>query len=1127
MNETMSYNTPYDPRESVVLSPRPTLELRRGGSSRHSNSTLTLSAAWASLPNPCKIFLALCVFQAFTMGSFASIELVKEGTTNLQDLVLLLVSSVMFLCIVVDAFWHENAYQLLVSMASGGLNLAQLVIYSTSLSAGRDSVSITVACVCALLQLILLGLTRWAYLGFGWRMYSKLAGDMRRPNIERTRNASLRRDRFLALAKIDIQLMVLLLIVGIINGINAGGSTYLPSLLVASTVGMTAAGVWLGVCWLAVTHGRPRLSLFAEFTHPFIYIVAASYMFSSVYYGDKLVQIHGQAYLLAFPVLFLIGRTLVWWDARLLSGSDLAIMHRDLYGKLPEGGHGRLDKLTMNMANKDKETTLPTNNSSSSPVRVPSALVPLIRGSWLLKMPSQEGISFGKSSGKFNNDNNKNKNRFLLLNALLSTFGFGRSGRWRFFQLSHDGSTLRWDWRKYVLLMHVESVHACVEDLTITLKFTLEPDLRLRCKDKETHADWARGLTLVVMMLGNPDGLEGNGATRVDSATATTAAKQPPSPPKLLNRLTSGSLRASAAGLVTKDALRLAAFQARKAFSDQSENSLSDDEDDPEHGECMSKLKDDGAYKESRIDGRDGVVTPTGRHTISLHAHAGAVVQRRRGSGQVGGLPGSHASTRSPFSPQISDLMRSESARVADIEMGLRGSPQARSASFTGESPTKRISLSMRRHENILFQDHLGRRSSFSKGNPHVFLNSAITTQAAVASTLPSPLRRGTTVQDLIYEHEKDDGKLEETLEATPERSQQSYASQRSDSQCSVSSQSQGSPSPSHNSQSLALTRSVSINVEMIDFNGLSFGKMLGQGAEGPVYAAWYHETPVAVKRATCQTEIDVHLHAGWHDNVVNLRGLAHNGGHCYLVMELCPRGTLDMLIHKGALSASSTIDPTKLLPIARAIARGMLHLHCRLPPIFHRDLKPANIFIGHGFVMKIGDFGMARYAVERHSTLPASGTNYNGRLDRTLTPGVIGTAAYSAPEVLSPTTPRAGSPQQDPTIMLKADVYSFGVILWELLSRKRPFADMDGFQIQTQWVLDPESMRFSALEVPEGLDAPGRKAWKLLSNLSVQCTSWDPQERPDFSAIVGLINEALGGGGSPMKKNSKLLSPF
>ena len=123
--------------DEAVLSPRPR-EAKgvRGGllASSSSSPSLSVTQLWASLPNPCKIFLGLCVMQACTMGSFASIELVKEGTSNYQDLIMLLVSAVMFLCIVVDAFWHENAYQLLVSMASGGLNLAQLVIYATSLS---------------------------------------------------------------------------------------------------------------------------------------------------------------------------------------------------------------------------------------------------------------------------------------------------------------------------------------------------------------------------------------------------------------------------------------------------------------------------------------------------------------------------------------------------------------------------------------------------------------------------------------------------------------------------------------------------------------------------------------------------------------------------------------------------------------------------------------------------------------------------------------------------------------------------------------------------------------------------------------------------------------------------------
>ena len=104
------------------------------GANRVTDERLGFWDLWRSLPKPCKLFLVLCVVQAFVIGSFATTELAKEGMKNLQDLVLLLVSSVVFLCIVADAFWHENAYQLLVSMASGGLNLAQLIIYSVSVS---------------------------------------------------------------------------------------------------------------------------------------------------------------------------------------------------------------------------------------------------------------------------------------------------------------------------------------------------------------------------------------------------------------------------------------------------------------------------------------------------------------------------------------------------------------------------------------------------------------------------------------------------------------------------------------------------------------------------------------------------------------------------------------------------------------------------------------------------------------------------------------------------------------------------------------------------------------------------------------------------------------------------------
>ena len=86
-------------------------------------------------------------------------------------------------------------------------------------------------------------------------------------------------------------------------------------------------------------------------------------------------------------------------------------------------------------------------------------------------------------------------------------------------------------------------------------------------------------------------------------------------------------------------------------------------------------------------------------------------------------------------------------------------------------------------------------------------------------------------------------------------------------------------------------------------------------------------------------------------------RALCQHDGCMYLVLEYCPRGTLDVLLHHSARLAW---DPARLLAIARSIARGMLHLH--MHRILHRDVKPANIFISHGQQMKIGDLGMARF---------------------------------------------------------------------------------------------------------------------------------------------------------------------
>lgn len=502
----------------------------------------------------------------------------QGGINTLQDLTLILISAALFLFLVLDAFWLENGYQLLVCMASGGLNLLQLIIYGTALST-RDATSVGVVIVCAALQAIAVALARWAYLGFGWRMYSKIACDATLPNAELRRAIGLRLDRFTALAKFDAHLLILLLIVGLVNGVNPllWGQDVLVPLIILAVVGVPTAALWLAMCWVSIIGSKRRLQLVSEFTFPICYIVGAAYMFSSVYYGHRLHQLHGEMYLIMYPILFIIGRTGVWWDARLLHNCDIVQSRKDFATAQKRSSEGSL-------------------HSSGPPI--PPELLPLVHGAWLLKLPSN-GSAGQQQSNK-------------SLSSFMARLGFAsHRGRWRYFQLSHDGSTLRWDWRKYVLMVHVEAVRCRVEDCSITLSLTLEPDLRLKFTSPEQHATWARGLTLLVTLLGNPDGLEGKadalklhnhkvGMDSIDGiikvppriprpslgeegsgiGVGTPGSGQgtgkghggsvgdPGSPSRLLARLTSASSRPSAAGLVTKEALEAAAWQARRALGE-------------------------------------------------------------------------------------------------------------------------------------------------------------------------------------------------------------------------------------------------------------------------------------------------------------------------------------------------------------------------------------------------------------------------------------------------------------------------------------------------------------------------------------------------------------------------------
>ncbi|CAN6217368.1 unnamed protein product [Urochloa humidicola] len=196
----------------------------------------------------------------------------------------------------------------------------------------------------------------------------------------------------------------------------------------------------------------------------------------------------------------------------------------------------------------------------------------------------------------------------------------------------------------------------------------------------------------------------------------------------------------------------------------------------------------------------------------------------------------------------------------------------------------------------------------------------------------------------------------------------------------------------------------------------------LGQGGFGPVYKGKLPDgLEIAVKRLCTNSgqgfiefKNEVQLIAKLqHTNLVRLLGCCCQGGEKMLVYEYLPNKSLDFFIF-DSLEKRTLLDWKKRLMIIHGIAQGLLYLHkhSRLH-IIHRDLKASNILLDHNMNPKISDFGIAKIFIS------------NDIDDNTNT--VVGTYGYMAPEYA-----------YEGHFSSKSDVFSFGVLLLEIVSGKR-----------------------------------------------------------------------------------------
>ncbi|XP_051550662.1 megakaryocyte-associated tyrosine-protein kinase isoform X1 [Myxocyprinus asiaticus] len=246
----------------------------------------------------------------------------------------------------------------------------------------------------------------------------------------------------------------------------------------------------------------------------------------------------------------------------------------------------------------------------------------------------------------------------------------------------------------------------------------------------------------------------------------------------------------------------------------------------------------------------------------------------------------------------------------------------------------------------------------------------------------------------------------------------------------------------------------------LLDLTKLTLGEAIGEGEFGAVFEGEYAGQRVAVKNIKCdvtaqafleETSVMTNLH---HKNLVQLLGvILHNG--LYIITELMTKGNLvNFLRTRGRFAVSST----QLLRFALDVCEGMEHLESK--KLLHRDLAGRNILVSEDAVAKVSDFGLAKVSsmATDNSKLPIK---------------------WTAPEAL-----------KNKKFSTHSDVWSFGVLLWEIFSYGRqPYPKMSVSEVRERvgqgYRMEPPD------ECPPDIYTIMRSCWNT-----------EPKKRPSFHKL-------------------------
>ncbi|CAO2818159.1 unnamed protein product [Amaranthus hypochondriacus] len=278
----------------------------------------------------------------------------------------------------------------------------------------------------------------------------------------------------------------------------------------------------------------------------------------------------------------------------------------------------------------------------------------------------------------------------------------------------------------------------------------------------------------------------------------------------------------------------------------------------------------------------------------------------------------------------------------------------------------------------------------------------------------------------------------------------------------------------------------------------LNFSKLLGSGGFGMVYKGEFpNGVHIAVKvlnnnsskTASEQFMAEVGtIGLTYHRNLVRLYGFCSHTSMRALIYEFMEFGSLDKLLFYG--DHNTVFEWHKLYDIAIGTAKGIAYLHeeC-VKRIIHYDIKPANVLLDMNLNPKVADFGLA--------------TLCNRDVTHVVLSGYKGTPGYAAPEMWSPYP-----------VTYKCDVYSFGMLLFEIVGRRKNHDIKYSGQTQ-EWLPRWTYEKFNKDELSDFLstcnvEELNREKAERMVKVALWCVQYLPKDRPMMSLVVKMLEGGM-----------------